>query len=209
HAHALRDGEGLQDRKISLTDVGTTANRTRRISDSAQGVVLAERAWIEVVEIILLRPHGAERRNQVWLPRQLEVEAVHQFLIIECANTNWESSLECSNAGNSPLVQQRPNCTSKFVEWKLVIVAKHKSVPSIKSRKRTTAARVDRVQNAFKARCLIDGLAERIGRSELEPIPESLIEGCLEGVVGRVRNRILREDAAENRNSIHGAAVAG
>ena len=79
----------------------------------------------------------------------------------------------------------------------------------IEIRERTAATRIDRVQDTLKAGGLVDGLAEGVGSGELQAMRKAFIKGYLQRVVGRIRDRILRKDAAEYGNAIRGAAVSG
>ncbi len=75
----------------------------------------------------------------------------------------------------------------------------------VEQRQRAAGFVIERIHRLFKAGRPVQGLAERVSRLQLQSVRETLLQACLERVVGRSGDRILGEDVAERRNAVHRA----
>src|SRR4029077_5811012 len=64
---------------------------------------------------------------------------------------------------------------------------------------------VERIQSTLEARCVVQRLAECIGRWELQAVRETLLKQRLERVVVRVSDGFLAEDPRERGHARDGA----
>src|ERR1700687_1177622 len=191
NALGLRNFERLQQREIGVADVRTTADGARRIADTAeQGRidrrVFGEGRGIKEIVAITLRTLSLKRFELVGLPRQFKVEAVHQFVVGRRDDANREPRLECSDTGNGPAIHHLPSETAVTTLWQLPVVAQYNTMACVEGGKRAAEGRIDRIQNSFKAGCLVEGLAEGVGSGELQAMRKAFVERSLERVVGGV-----------------------
>src|SRR5258708_9055135 len=146
---------------------------------------------------MLSRIKRVERSNQIRLPGQFKVKAVHQFRVIARLNAHRESALKAGDTRHCPSVQSLPFQTLVLGNRKLPKVTDDDPVPGIKQRERAIAATADRLQDVLKAGSVVDGLAESVRHFELEAVTQSPFQRCLQGVVVRRCFRILGKDAGK------------
>src|SRR2546430_848247 len=96
-----------------------------------------------------------------------------------------------------------------MLERQFPVIAEDDAMPCVKVGERSADTGVNRIQDALKAGCFVEGLAESIGSGELQAMRKAFIKGRLKRVVRRIGDRILGKDAAEDRDSISRAAIAG
>ena len=229
NVHVFRYRDRLQDGKISLAEVRPAADRTFRGSERPQqrrviapencarraggsGVIsgiLRETIGIEVIVSVRLRLHGTERCDLRRLAWQFEIEAIHQLVIGQRRDLDGKSRLKRSDARDRPSIQQLASRARKLPERQFPVIAKDQSVTSVKGRQRATDTRINWIENSLKARRLIKRLAEGVRGGELQAMGKPLIERRLQRVIGRVGNRVLSKDTAEDWNKVRWAASCG
>src|SRR5260370_30029203 len=99
--------EALEHCKVRVADVRAAADGSRGISDPAKqawidGGVLGKGGRVEEVVAIALCMQCLEGLQLVRFARQLEIEAVHQFVVSRGNDANRETRLECCDTGGSP-----------------------------------------------------------------------------------------------------------
>src|SRR5262249_13902448 len=87
--------------------------------------ILGEAIGVEKVVTMCLRFHRMERSNLIRLARQLEVKAIHQFIVRHRLDANRKSSLEGRDSGKSPSIQQFSGRTTVLAKRQLPVVAEH------------------------------------------------------------------------------------
>src|SRR3981081_1490676 len=156
---------------------------------------------------MLPRIKRVEGSNQIRFAGQLKIKAVHQLCVATRQDTHRETTLEAGNTRHGPPVQCLPFQTLVLRNGKLPEVTDDHPVPCVEQGEGTIAAVTDGLQDVFEARSVVYGLAEGVRHLELEAMAESSFQRRLQGVVVRVGDGVLGEDAGEHGDTVRGTTV--
>src|SRR6266478_23864 len=205
---ALADRRHLQESDFPVVDSRPATNRARRVADGAgRHGVLRECAGIKSQISRPARIEFLERRRHIWLPRSLEIEAGLQLDVVLFRNADGEARLERRDSGHRPAVERLALETFVLRNRHFPVIAQNEAVPCIEQREGAVPLGIYRVHQALKRGCVVDGFPVGVCRFKLQSVRETLLQTCLETIVSRVGDGVLREDVRDHRHAIRRATV--
>src|SRR6516225_5488982 len=144
------DARALQDADVRVADGRPAANRSRRITESA------ERRIREIVRVEVRSPGFPRIKRLEWtrdirLPDGQEEKASHQFLVVAIGNENGKARLIRDDRGSAPTVKDFASETIVLGDREYPIRAEDEPMGGVEQRERPAQAWINWIEQFLKA----------------------------------------------------------